>query len=213
MVSFRTRNLLEFEVSQNHDDSKVLKLDPSETGDPVERLLVELGEDPARDGLLRTPARVARSLEFLTSGHQTDLDDVVNDALFDVSYNEMVLCRDIDYFSMCEHHMLPFFGKVHIAYIPNGKVIGLSKMARIVEIYARRLQVQERLTVQIAEAIQKTLKPKGVGVIVNGVHLCMVMRGVQKLNSQTITSTMLGEFESNPKTREEFLTLAQGGAS
>ena len=178
----------------------------------VEQMLRHLGEDPTRDGLLRTPGRVARSMSFLTSGYEMDLEAVVNNALFDVTYDEMVLCRDIDYFSMCEHHMLPFFGRIHIAYIPNGKVIGLSKMARIVEIYARRLQVQERLTMQIAQAIQETLNPKGVGVIVNGVHLCMVMRGVQKLNSQTITSTMLGEFESNSKTREEFLSLAQGGS-
>ena len=180
--------------------------------DLVEQMLREVGEDPTRDGLVRTPSRVARSMSFLTSGYDMDLETTVNDALFDVTYDEMVLCRDIDYFSMCEHHMLPFFGRIHIAYIPNGKVIGLSKMARIVEIYARRLQVQERLTMQIAQAIQETLNPKGVGVIVNGVHLCMVMRGVQKLNSETITSTMLGEFESNSKTREEFLILAQGGS-
>ena len=137
-------------------------------------------------------------------------EEVVNNALFDVEYDEMVICKDIDYFSLCEHHMLPFFGKMHVAYIPNGKVVGLSKMARLVEVFARRLQVQERLTVQIAEAMKTILQPKGVAVVTEGVHLCMVMRGVQKLNSCTISSKMIGEFESNPKTREEFMNLLKG---
>lgn len=176
----------------------------------VQTILESVGEDPSRDGLVRTPERVARAYDFLTSGYRMSAEEVVNNALFDVEYDEMVICKDIDYFSLCEHHMLPFFGKMHVAYIPNGKVVGLSKMARLVEVFARRLQVQERLTVQIAEAMKTILQPKGVAVVTEGVHLCMVMRGVQKLNSCTISSKMIGEFESNPKTREEFMNLLKG---
>ncbi len=178
----------------------------------VREMIVEIGEDPERDGLLRTPARVAKSYDFLLSGYDTDVAEVVNGALFDVTYNEMVICRDIDYFSLCEHHMLPFFGKAHVAYIPNGKVLGLSKMARLVEVFSRRLQVQERLTAQIADAMDEILNPQGVAVVLEGVHLCMVMRGVQKLNSLTITSSMRGAFQEDPKTREEFMTLIGGGS-
>jgi GTP cyclohydrolase I len=186
------------------------QVDQAAISDAVDTILKSVGEDPNRDGLVRTPERVARAFDFLTSGYRMSAEEVVNNALFDVEYDEMVICKDIDYFSLCEHHMLPFFGKMHVAYIPNGKVVGLSKMARLVEVYARRLQVQERLTVQIAEAMQTILEPKGVAVVAEGVHLCMVMRGVQKLNSRTISSKMIGEFEANPKTREEFMNLLKG---
>lgn len=183
----------------------------------VRELLEALGEDPERDGLLRTPTRVARSLEFLTRGYGQDPDVILNGAVFDVSdadavtYNEMVICRDVDFYSMCEHHMLPFFGQAHVAYIPNGKVIGLSKMARLVDLYARRLQVQERLTMQIARSIEDLVQPLGVAVILEGHHLCMSMRGVQKQSSRMVTSAMLGEFETSQKTREELLMLIRGG--
>jgi len=173
----------------------------------VEQIIRELGEDPDREGLRRTPARVARSLRFLTSGYKTSLDDVINGALFHEDHNEMVICRDIDFFSLCEHHMLPFFGRAHVAYIPNGRVIGLSKLARIVDAYARRLQVQERLNKQIADCLQERLEPQGVAVVLEATHLCMVMRGVQKQNSLTVTSSMQGVFESQLRTREEFIRL------
>jgi GTP cyclohydrolase I len=186
------------------------QLDQSAIEEAVLAILEAIGEDPERDGLKRTPMRMARSFDFLTSGYRMNAEEVVKDALFDVEYDEMVICKDIDYFSLCEHHMLPFFGKVHIAYIPKGKVVGLSKLPRIVEVFARRLQVQERLTVQIAAAVRELLDPAGVAVVIEGVHLCMVMRGVQKLNSRTITSKMVGEFEANPKTREEFMNLLKG---
>jgi len=186
------------------------QVDQAAISEAVRTILESIGEDTDRDGLVRTPDRVARAYDFLTSGYRMSAEDVVNDALFDVEYDEMVICKDIDYFSLCEHHMLPFFGKVHVAYIPNGKVVGLSKMARLVEVYSRRLQVQERLTVQIAEAMESILQPKGVAVVIEGIHLCMVMRGVQKLNSCTISSKMIGEFEANPRTREEFMNLLKG---
>ena len=186
------------------------QVDQSTIQEAVNKILGAIGEDPARDGLLRTPERVARAYDFLTSGYRMSAEEVVNNALFEVEYDEMVICKDIDYFSLCEHHMLPFFGKMHIAYIPKGKVVGLSKMARLVEVFARRLQVQERLTVQVAEAMRSILEPKGVAVVCEGVHLCMAMRGVQKLNSATISSKMIGEFEANPKTREEFMSLLKG---
>ena len=186
------------------------QVDQSTITEAVNKILGAIGEDPARDGLLRTPERVARAYDFLTSGYRMSAEEVVNNALFEVEYDEMVICKDIDYFSLCEHHMLPFFGKMHIAYIPQGRVVGLSKMARLVEVFARRLQVQERLTVQVAEAMRTILEPKGVAVVCEGVHLCMAMRGVQKLNSATISSKMIGEFEANPKTREEFMSLLKG---
>ena len=186
------------------------QVDQSTITAAVNKILRAIGEDPDRDGLLRTPDRVARAYDFLTSGYRMSAEEIVNNALFEVEYDEMVICKDIDYFSLCEHHMLPFFGKMHIAYIPKGKVVGLSKMARLVEVFARRLQVQERLTVQVAEAMRSILEPKGVAVVCEGVHLCMAMRGVQKLNSATISSKMIGEFEANPKTREEFMSLLKG---
>jgi len=177
----------------------------------VARQLELLGETPAREGLLRTPQRVAESLTWLTRGYDMQVADVVGDAVFAESHENMVLVRDIEFYSMCEHHMLPFYGKVHIAYIPDGTIIGLSKLPRIVEVFARRLQVQERLTEEIAEALQSVLAPKGVGVVVEAVHLCMMMRGVEKQNSRTITSALRGEFRDCPMTRQEFLGLAHRG--
>ena len=175
--------------------------------DTIRRLLSELGEDPGRDGLRQTPRRVEQSLQFLTSGYHTDLDRLINDALFTVEYNEMVIVRDIDFYSLCEHHMLPFFGKCHVAYIPDGRVIGLSKLPRIVDVFARRLQVQERLTSQIAETIEAKVTPLGVAVVVEATHLCMAMRGVEKQNSMTVTSAMRGVFAGDARTRSEFLEL------
>jgi len=175
--------------------------------DLITRLLVGIGEDPAREGLLKTPERVARSMEYLTSGYRTNVADVINGALFTVDYNEMVIVRDIDFYSLCEHHMLPFFGKCHVAYIPNGKVIGLSKVPRLVDMFARRLQLQERMTNEIAETIRDTIQPLGVAVVCEGTHLCMAMRGVEKQQSTTVTSAMLGSFRNDARTRSEFLQL------
>ncbi len=173
----------------------------------VSTMLESVGEDPMREGLLKTPERVARSLAFLTRGYRQDPEEMLKKAVFTESYDEMVLVRDIDIFSMCEHHMLPFFGKAHVAYIPDGKIVGLSKLARVVEVFARRLQVQERLTQQIRDAIQDVLNPKGVGVVIEAKHMCMVMRGVEKLNSVTTTSAMSGQFITSESTRGEFLRL------
>ena len=173
----------------------------------VKEVLVRLGEDPGREGLLRTPERVHRAFEFLTRGYNADPEVLLKNALFTVSYDEMVIVKDVEMFSLCEHHMLPFFGKVHVAYIPNGKVIGLSKVPRLIEIFSRRLQIQERLTTQIAETIQKVIQPQGVGVVVEARHLCMVMRGVEKQHSAAVTSSMLGCFRDEQETRTEFLSL------
>ncbi len=173
----------------------------------VRDLLGELGEDPERQGLVKTPERVEKSLRWLTRGYQLSVRDVIGDAVFEEEHHNMVLVRDIEMYSMCEHHMLPFFGKVHIAYIPDGKIVGLSKLPRIVEVFARRLQVQERLTEQIATAIQEVLQPSGVGVVIEAAHLCMMMRGVEKQNSKTITSAVKGVFLDDLRTREEFLRL------
>jgi GTP cyclohydrolase IA len=170
-------------------------------------LLEAVGEDPQRQGLLKTPNRAARALEFLTNGYRQSLDDVVNDAIFDSDASEIILVKDIELYSMCEHHLLPFIGKAHVAYIPNGKVIGLSKVARIVDVFARRLQIQEHLTLQIADALMKTLRPTGVAVVIEAKHLCMMMRGVEKQNSVMKTSCLLGSFKEDARTRSEFLAL------
>lgn len=179
--------------------------------DPIEALvaaqLKELGEDPGRDGLVRTPGRVAKALRFLTQGYAQEPAALLNGALFEVSYDEMVLVKDIDFFSLCEHHMLPFFGRAHVAYIPRGRVVGLSKIPRLVQMFARRLQVQERLTTEVAETLESVLEPRGVGVVVEAIHLCMKMRGVEQQNAFAVTSSMRGDFNSDPKTRSEFMEL------
>jgi GTP cyclohydrolase I len=175
--------------------------------DLAREMLVRLGEDPEREGLLRTPARVRKAFEFLTKGYNEDPEAMLKNALFTVTYDEMVIVKDVEMFSLCEHHMLPFFGKVHVAYIPNGKVIGLSKIPRLIEIFSRRLQIQERLTTQVAETIQKVIQPQGVGVVVEARHLCMMMRGVEKQHSAAVTSSMLGCFRDEQETRTEFLSL------
>ncbi|MGH0036360.1 MAG: GTP cyclohydrolase I FolE [Myxococcota bacterium] len=181
------------------------------TGDPIEGLvesmLKELGEDPSRDGLQKTPSRVAKAMRFFTQGYDQDPKVILNDALFEVDYAEMVLVKDIDFYSLCEHHMVPFFGRVHVGYIPNGKVVGLSKIPRLIDMLSRRLQVQERLTTQIASTLEEVLEPQGVGVVVESIHLCMMMRGVEKQNSFAITSSLRGDFESDSKTRSEFMQL------
>ncbi len=174
----------------------------------VKDILSGLGEDPSRDGLLKTPERYEKAMRFLTSGYQADVDKLINGALFDVDYDEMVVVKDIEFFSMCEHHMLPFYGKAHVAYVPNGKVVGLSKIPRIIDVFARRLQVQERMTQEIAHTLMDVLQPRGVGVIVEARHFCMMMRGVEKQHSSTATSSMLGDFR-NKETRHEFLSLVR----
>jgi GTP cyclohydrolase IA len=173
----------------------------------VREILVRLGEDPEREGLLQTPERIHKAYQFLTKGYREDPEKLLRGALFTVSYDEMVIVKDIEMFSLCEHHMLPFFGKVHVAYIPNGKVIGLSKIPRLIEMYSRRLQIQERLTTQIAETIQNVIEPQGVGVVIEARHLCMMMRGVEKQHSEAVTSSMLGVFRNEEETRTEFLSL------
>jgi len=178
--------------------------------DSVRNILGAIGEDPNRDGLRRTPERFEKAFRFLTSGYQQDPEKLLNGAMFSVSYDQMVLVKDIEFYSLCEHHLLPFFGKCHVAYIPDKKVVGLSKIPRLVNMFARRLQIQERLTNQIANSIQQKIAPLGVGVVIEGRHLCMAMRGVEKESSQTVTSAMLGSFKDNPKTREEFLSLVRG---
>ena len=173
----------------------------------VEQMLTDIGEDPERDGLKRTPLRVAKAMDFLTSGYHTSVEEVVNGALFEDDTDEMVIVKDIEFYSLCEHHMLPFFGKAHIGYVPNGKIIGLSKMARIVDVFARRLQVQERMTSQVADALMDILDARGVAVVVEGQHFCMMMRGVQKQDSSTVTKAMRGDFKTDPQLRQEFMQL------
>jgi GTP cyclohydrolase I len=175
--------------------------------DLIRQLLAELGENPGREGLVRTPRRVEKALRFLTSGYGADIDEVLNDALFTVDYSEMVIVKDIDFYSLCEHHLLPFFGKCHVAYIPRTQVVGLSKIPRLVDVFARRLQIQERMTNQIAETIRSKINPLGVAVVCEGTHLCMSMRGVEKQNSCAVTSAMIGVFRDNARTRSEFLEL------
>ncbi len=182
---------------------------PDPLEEAVRTTLRELGEDPEREGLLKTPHRVAESLRFLTSGYHQDVKKVLNDAVYSVAYDEMVIVKDIEIFSLCEHHLLPFFGRCHVAYIPTKKVVGLSKIPRLVDVFARRLQIQERLTNQIAETIMETIKPQGVGVIIEAKHLCMIMRGVEKQNSVAVTSAMLGAFRDDGQTRAEFLRLVR----
>jgi GTP cyclohydrolase I len=192
--------------SIDSSDSKEA-LEEGVISEQVKRLLVELGENPERQGLVRTPLRVEKSLKFLTGGYSQSVDDVLNGAIFDETYDEMVLIKNIEVFSLCEHHMLPFYGKCHVAYVPNGKIVGLSKIPRIVDVFARRLQVQERLTTQIADCLMEKLNPLGVAVVIEATHLCMVMRGVEKQNSVCSTSSMLGAFRDEPATRREFLSL------
>lgn len=189
------------------NSDKELTPEQKKIASAVEVILGEIGEDPNRQGLLKTPERVAKAYDFLTGGYQQSGREVLESALFDEEYSEMVLVKDIEVYSLCEHHMLPFFGKAHIAYIPNGKIVGLSKIPRLVDVFARRLQVQERLTIEIRDCIQEVLKPAGVAVVVECQHLCMQMRGVQKQNSQTTTSAFSGEFLNNDKTRKEFIQL------
>ena len=194
-----TENLSETLLSTGKEDDRLESL--------ARNLLVELGEDPDREGLERTPRRVAESLRFLTKGYQEDVDQVLNGALYEVTHDEMIIVRDIEVFSLCEHHLLPFIGKCHVAYIPSRKVIGLSKIARLVDVFARRLQVQERLTTQVAQVLMEKINPLGVGVVMEAQHLCMNMRGVQKQNSVAVTSAMLGVFRDKKQTRDEFLSL------
>jgi len=198
----------------NHDDGRAAsKLSDASFPELLHEVLLRIGEDPSRDGLQRTPERMEKALKFLTKGHSENPEEILRGAMFDVDYDEMVIVRDIEMFSLCEHHLLPFIGKVHVAYIPNGKVIGLSKLPRLVDIFARRLQVQERLTTQIAETIQKAINPQGVGVVVEARHLCMMMRGVEKQHSSAVTSSMLGCFRQEQETREEFLSLIRARTS
>jgi GTP cyclohydrolase IA len=183
------------------------QLDDDSIAALMEKLLLKIGEDPSRQGLVRTPQRAEKALRFLTSGYETDVQSIVNGALFDEKCDEMVVVKDIEFYSMCEHHLLPFFGTMHVAYLPNNRVIGLSKIPRIVDMFARRLQVQERLTHQVAETIRDVMHPKGVGVICEARHFCMMMRGVEKQHSGTVTSAMLGAFRARKETRDEFLSL------
>jgi len=203
--------VIEEDIQELLDDTKAAE--PDSLADNIREVIRQVGEDPGRNGLVKTPGRVAKSMRFLTSGYRQDVDKVLNGALFDVAYDEMVIVRDIEIFSLCEHHLLPFFGRCHVAYIPTNKVIGLSKIPRLVDVFARRLQVQERLTTQIAETIMEKINPRGVGVVIEARHLCMIMRGVEKQNSIAVTSAMLGAFRNAQRTREEFLTLIRRPAS
>jgi GTP cyclohydrolase I len=204
---------IDFDDNPTNDLTANSKIDLGEVQAAIQQILRAVGEDPEREGLKRTPERIARMYAELLSGYQVDPDKLVNDALFDAKYDEMVIVRDIEFYSLCEHHLLPFIGRVHVAYIPDGKVIGLSKIPRIVDMYARRLQVQERMTRQIADFLRDVLHPQGVGVVVEALHLCMSMRGVQKHNARMTTSAMHGAFRANPPTRQEFLDNISRGAS
>jgi GTP cyclohydrolase I len=207
----RTPGTLVHQASTMDTDELVVSDDRMEEFEGIIRRQLELiGEDPDREGLLKTPSRVAKAMSWLTRGYELTAREVIGDALFAENHENMVMVRDIEMYSMCEHHMLPFFGRVHIAYIPDGKIVGLSKLPRVVEVFARRLQVQERLGEQIADAIAEVLQPRGVGVVIEAVHLCMMMRGVEKQNSRTITSSLRGLFRDDAKTRSEFLRLAHG---
>ena len=209
--NYQITKLLNYQISHHRMTPKLQTTNPTLTSatfeDLVREMLVRLDEDPEREGLQRTPARVHKAFEFLTRGYSEDPESMLKNALFTVTYDEMVIVKDVEMFSLCEHHMLPFFGKVHVAYIPNGRVIGLSKIPRLIEIFSRRLQIQERLTTQIAETIQKVIQPQGVGVVIEARHLCMMMRGVEKQHSQAVTSSMLGCFRDEQETRTEFLSL------
>ena len=189
---------------------KVIRARPAQSSmeDAVRRIVSLIGEDPDREGLLRTPERYAKALQFLTSGYQADVKKIINEAMYSVKYDEMVIVKDIEFFSLCEHHLLPFFGKIHVAYLPKNRVIGLSKIPRLVDVFARRLQIQERLTQEIAQTIDQSIQPQGVGVICEARHLCMMMRGVEKQHSGAVTSAMLGAFRTRKETRDEFLSLA-----
>jgi GTP cyclohydrolase I len=203
------------EIGATHDDCQTLAARREAIADRYAAAVAEqlglLGEEPEREGLKRTPARVAEAMRFLTRGYETCLDDVVNGAVFTEDHESMIAVRDIEIYSLCEHHMLPFFGRAHVAYIPNGRIIGLSKIPRVVDVFARRLQVQERLTDQVADAVMKVLEPHGVGVVIEAYHLCMMMRGVEKQNSKTVTSAVRGVFREDFKTRDEFLRLVHAG--
>lgn len=199
-----TKSTNGYELKKLKGDEKTVEMAKS-----YRSLLQNIGEDPSREGLLKTPERAAKAFSFFTKGYQEDLKDVINDAVFNENHDEMVIVKDIEMFSMCEHHLVPFMGRVTIGYLPNKKIIGLSKLARIVEVYSRRLQVQERMTKEIAQAIDEVLSPLGVGVVIEAAHMCMVMRGVQKVNAKTVTSVMLGEFKKDPKTRDEFFRLVR----
>lgn len=206
-MSFRDQNDINLEDRRQNGSSRTVGTEIDRISGLATELITAIGEDPTREGLIRTPHRVAHAWDFLTSGYDMDIDLVLNDAIFSEEYDEMVLVRDIDFYSLCEHHMLPFFGKAHIAYIPNGRIVGLSKIPRIVDVFARRLQVQERMTEQIAETIETYLEPQGVAVVTEASHMCMMMRGVQKQNSMTTASAMKGAFKTQSETRSEFLTL------
>lgn len=208
----RTRSVRARSVSSNGSPKNIDHRNLDKMQSLVTKLLLDLGEDPDRNGLLKTPERVAKALQFMTRGYHQDVDQLLNGALFPIEYDEMVIVKDIDFFSLCEHHLLPFFGKCHVGYLPNKKVVGLSKIPRVVDVFSRRLQVQERLTTQIADTLQQKLNAHGVAVVMEARHLCMMMRGVEKQNTIAVSSSMLGAFRTQQQTREEFLTLIRSSS-